>query len=632
MKYMKNKRLILLFLILLLSTAERQTSDALPFAPPDDPSQSITYWKPHVLSPENNPLAATAQAVFSVLLRTWDRSRLEPKLFVVDSTAGPWAASLADGNILISRAAIQICLDFGEDRATHLLAFVLAHELAHQRADDLWHQRFFRLIGNQSPEIKKKILKGLKLGNSDWENVAQKEAQADHDGLIMMASVGYDPYQILDKADFFTRWVENIWGSACTLNPTNPAAAQACQAAQNRALRASAQLTSVATQAMLYELGLQAFIASDYEKARRYFTAYGRKYPNRALFTALGLSYFAEALGDQKWLIQNQGLARPAFYYPILLDAHPILKQQNKKIDTVKRAGLSALIQQKKKKMHSNIEKSIAYFEKAMRLTPEHPKTYLLLAFAYLLDGNSFMARGIIQGKYQPKFGNDHSAALVLAMTQAIEGKQEKAHLAFEQLIQEMQNHPKNRIFPADVFIYTAHYNTAAHLTFMGQGEKAAHTWKHLAQESKKNGNSYLFRLALSQLSKHTQSLAPLKTAATISGLRLGDPFPESFKPFSAKQQNLLWIEGEQFQILRLENGSRYLLDSHQKIVNAWQAAGEGNMNHKIALGDAADRPLKTLGIPNRRLHFISGDYLAYDDYGLAIHIVYNKVAGWFLY
>ncbi len=632
MKDMKNKRLILLFLILLLGAAERQTSHALPFAPPDDPSQSITYWKPHVLSPENNPLAAKAQTVFSVLLRAWDRSRLAPKLFVVDSTAGPWAASLADGNILISRDAIQICLDFGKERAAHLLAFVLAHELAHQRSDDLWHQRFFRLIGNRNPEIKKKILKGLKLGSPEWEDVAQKEAQADHDGLIMMASVGYDPYQVLDKTDFFTRWVENIWGSACTFNPENGAAAQACQSAQNRALRASAQLTSVASQAMVYELGLQAFIASDYEKSRRYFTAYGREYPNRALFTALGLSYFAEALGDQEWLIQEQVLERPAFYYPILLDARPIFKKQNKGVDTVKRAGLSSLIQQKKKKMHRNIEKSIAYFEKAILLSPEHPKTYLLLAFTYLLDGNSFMARGIIQGKYQPQFGNDFNAALVLAMTQAIEGKQEEAQMVFEQLIQQIQNLPKNKVLPTEVFTYTTYYNTAAHLTFMGQDKKAVLTWKRLAQESKKNGNSYLFRLALGQLSRRTQSFISLKTAPTISGLRLGDPFPESFKTLSTKNENPLWIEGEAFQVLHLENGSRYILDRNQKIVNAWQSAGEARLNDKIALGDAADRPLKTLGIPNRRLHFMSGDYLAYDDYGLAIHIVYNKVAGWFLY
>lgn len=631
---MKNKRLIILFsLFLLFTVTERNVAPAKTFAPPDDPTQYITYWKPHTLSAENDPLAAEAQGVFSVLLRAWDRSGLEPKLFVVNSAAGPWAASLADGNILISRAAIEICFDFGAGRAEHLLAFVLAHELAHQRSDDLWHQRFFRLIGNQSPEVKQKILNEFELGDAMWKDVAQKEAQADHDGLIMMASVGYDPYQILDKQDFFTRWVENIWGSACDLNPSGSAVGRACQAAQSRALRARAQLTTVATQAMLYELGVQAFIASDYEKARRYFRAYGRDYSNRALLTALGLSHFAEALVEQQWLIKNQALERPAFYYPLLLDANPILKpEQNQDIDTAKRSALSVLIEQKKIKMQSSLEKSIAYFEKAIRLEPQHAKTYLLLAFSYLLDGNSFMARGIIQGKYQPQFAKDPSSALILAMISAIEGKKKEATKDFETLIGQLRKPLAETVFPADVLIYTAYYNSAAYASFIGKNESADLRWKKLARESQSSGNSYLFRLALTHLSSKAKFAAPLKNAPTIAGLRLGDHFPKSLSPVSGQQGNALWIEGEQFQVLRLEEGSRYVVGADQEIISAWQDAGTARLNDRIAVGDAADRPLKTLGIPDRRLHFMSGDYLAYDDYGLAIHIVYNKVAGWFLY
>ena len=195
---------------LILSVGLSPISQGTSLAPPTDPTQSITYWKPHTISPRHDALVQKAQSIFTVLLRAWDSSRLEPSLYVVESAAGPWAASLADGNILLSKAAIETCLNFGADRAEHLLAFILAHELAHQRADDLWHQRFFRLVGNQSPEAAKKMLRGLQLDDKLVANIEQKEAQADHDGLIMMASVGYDPYQILDKKDFFTAWVENI--------------------------------------------------------------------------------------------------------------------------------------------------------------------------------------------------------------------------------------------------------------------------------------------------------------------------------------------------------------------------------------------------------------------------------------
>lgn len=38
-----------------------------------------------------------AESVFDRLLRAWDKSRVEPSLFVVKSDVGPWAASLSDG-------------------------------------------------------------------------------------------------------------------------------------------------------------------------------------------------------------------------------------------------------------------------------------------------------------------------------------------------------------------------------------------------------------------------------------------------------------------------------------------------------------------------------------------------------
>ena len=196
---------LLAALFIILATGGISSVCAKPLAPPNDPNQSITYWKPYTIPAAKDPLVAQTQEVFAVLLRAWNSSHLEPSLYVVNSAAGPWAASLADGNILLSRAAIETCMSFGKDRAEHLLAFILAHELAHQRSDDLWHQRFFRLIGNHAPDIKQKMLQGLQLNGQLWTDVAQKEAQADYDSLIMMSSEGYDPYQILDKRIFSPR-------------------------------------------------------------------------------------------------------------------------------------------------------------------------------------------------------------------------------------------------------------------------------------------------------------------------------------------------------------------------------------------------------------------------------------------
>jgi Zn-dependent protease with chaperone function len=154
--------LVNFFLLLVFVLCSTNTS-AKSVALPEDPSQSITYWKPQVIAPENSTDVALAHAVFEVLLRTWDSARVEPNLYVVKSSSGPWAASLADGNILLSQNAIEVSKKYGKQYTEHLLAFILGHELAHQRAEDLWHQRFLRLAGSQAPEIQARLLKDLKI-------------------------------------------------------------------------------------------------------------------------------------------------------------------------------------------------------------------------------------------------------------------------------------------------------------------------------------------------------------------------------------------------------------------------------------------------------------------------------------
>ncbi|KPJ94290.1 MAG: hypothetical protein AMJ53_05570 [Gammaproteobacteria bacterium SG8_11] len=618
--------------ILTLSLCLSSIAHSKSLAPPADPSQSINYWKPHTISPRHDALAAKAQATFSVLLRAWDSSRLEPALYVVESTAGPWAASLADGNILLSRAAIEACLEFGEDRAQHLLAFILAHELAHQRADDLWHQRFFRLVGNQTPESAKKMLRGLQLDDKLVANIEQKEAQADHDGLIMMASVGYDPYQILDQKDFFTAWVENIWQNSCLVTQDSSAEAEACKQAQSRALRAQAQLSSVASQAMLYELGVQAFVAGNYHDADRYFTAYGRDYPSRAVLTALALTHMAKALQIHQELIHTGALQKPKFYYPLLLDATAAATPLNRTKDSTKRASLDVISQQQVNKMQLELDKANDYFEKALRLEPKHRKTYLLLAMSYLIADNTFMARGVLQGKYIPRFEQDAASTLLLAMTSALENNPTQAQRHFKQLLKELDGNSAADDIPSDLLIYTAYHNYAALSVHNGEANQAMELWKKLATTAKQQGNAFLFRLALSHISPDTSPPHPRAQLLQVGGMRLGDALDTKTPATATNLKSELWIEGDLYYVYRYNDGSRFVVGNEQRIMSAWQAFGRQQLTPGIALGDAADRSLKTFGVPNRRMHMLSGEYLAYDEYGIAIHIDNNKIAGWFLY
>ncbi|VAW92049.1 hypothetical protein MNBD_GAMMA22-2321 [hydrothermal vent metagenome] len=644
MSYSKQQQTILFLLVsLLLNGLLMKAVEAKSIQPPEDPSQSITYWKPHTISVVDDPLVAETQTVFSVLLRAWDSTRIEPTLYIVNSSAGPWAASLSDGNILMSRDAIVSVKKFGELRAKHLLAFILAHELSHQRSDDLWHQRFFRLIGKKNTALSNKILNKMELNKNFFDNVAEKEIQADHDSLLMMNSVGFDPYQVLDKInrkDFFTKWVENIWKASCQSQNSNKKIKilNLCEQAKNRALRARLQLSNVATQSMLYDMGVQAFTANNFKTARRYLTAYGRDNTSRAVLSALGLSYYAEALTLKKQLIVNYQIKQARFYYPMLLDAssNSTRNNSNKNFSST-RAIKQSKIKAIKNIIHKKLENSIRFFEKAIRLEPSHKKTYLLLAYSYLLDDNSFMVRGVIQGKYQPKFGNDSAADLILAMTSAIEGKYKEAKIKFKKLITALNSN--NAIiseYSRDLILYSAYFNSSALFQFTGESDKAILLWQSLAKATKKSGNSLLFQMALNQLQPKRKAQSLVSNAPTINGMRLNDKFSAKDLTRQGHQINDLWLEGELYHVYRFDDGSRYVIDPNQKIISAWQDYGElhisGLKKTQLSNNAAADRPLKKFGIPDRRLYMMSGDYLAYDKYGMAIHLVQNKVAGWFLY
>ena len=611
-----------LLLTCLISTVFARGSQLIP---PDDPRQSIAFWKAHTISAQQDPLVKQAHDVFSVLLRSWDSSRLEPDLYIVDSTAGAWAASLADGNILMSRHTIDVCMKYGERRGEHLLAFVLAHELAHQRADDLWHLRFFRMVGSQTPQAQARILRGLSLDREQLQQLEQKEAQADHDGLILMSSVGYDPHQVIDKIDFFTEWVESIWQSSCH-EVDDSSLQNACHQAKRRALRSKLQLDTVAAQAMLYEMGVQAYIAKQYSEARHYFTAYGRDYPGRAIISALATTYMAEAAELQRKLLKQGDISQADFYYPLLLDASVAARHTQ---PPTERRGSPDHGAKQKKQLAQLITQAIKLLERAITLEPDHRQSYLMLANAYFLSANSYMVRGVIQGRYIPRFKADTSSDLFLAMTQAIEGKQSDASKAFQTLLRTLLNGQFNSPLPENLLIFTAFYNSAAHHQFNADDDTARANWQLLAERSKATGNSLLFRLALDQLrpgvstQPHLLSVAPV-----VDGYRLGDQMPVAT---AAQLSSELWIEGEKYSVLRNQQGSRFILSNDNRIIRAWQK-DKGSLKGLLSIGDSADRPLKSLGLPSRQLHMMSGDYLAYDQYGLALHINQNRIQGWFLY
>jgi tetratricopeptide (TPR) repeat protein len=605
---------------------------AKPVAPPPDPSQSITYWKSQVIDAQHDNEVALAQSVFSVLLRSWDSARVEPNLYVVKSQTGPWAASLADGNILLSRSAIDVCLEYGKQSARDLLAFILGHELAHQRAEDLWHQKFLRLAGSQAPEIQQKLLKDLNINPDTISQLESREAQADHDGLLIMASVGYDPFRIVEQKDFFTTWVENLWNVSCTRQTSDNSIKAACNKARTRALRTRTQLATVAAQNTLFDLGIQSFVAARYDKAREYFNAFGKEFPSPAVFANIGLTYLQPAIDIEHKIAtlssQSAGGRQPVkFHYPVMLSETALHHDTALMAATNKRGAIDVLIGELTDRKHQLIESAIEQFEKAIRLQPDHRDGYILLAAGYLVDDNTFMTRGILQGKYIPKFSDDPAARLLLAITNYKENHVSKAIDQFKRALQKA-SHKKTGVAGKNALTFTAAQNLTAVLAARNQHQQARRVWQSVAKRANREGNSYLFQLAVSRVNPDMPTNINSRRQAIVPAL-LGQSYAINS---ASRTVSELWLDGEKLYVVRPGQGRSLVVNEQNRVISASNVSLTRQASQKLTIGENADRPLKQFGVPARRVQLHSGEYLAYDNLSLAVHIIDNRVAGWFLY
>ncbi len=472
------------------------------------------------------------------------------------------------------------------------------------------------------------MLNGLPLAKDAIADIEQKEVQADHDGLIMMSSVGFDPWQVLADKDFFTAWVESIWQEACD-SGASKGFDSACQQAQSRALRARSQLNTVASQSAVYDLGIQAMVANKFEQARHFFILFGREYPNRNVMSAIGISYLGEALAIYRQLLLLGVIDRVDYYYPLMLDASAGVPEQSQNQAT-KRADVLAQTGEMQSRMSDRLRAAAQFLEKAIQLDPEYRSSYLSLAVVHLIENNPYLVRGVLQGRYIPRFGDDASASMLLAMVYSQQGDFDQAEQLLKQLLSRPDSIKQNQALPQDILSYSAVYNLAALYRYRGETEKVSALWQGLAQREKSTGNAVLFQMALKNLAAvPPPGNSVLNQAPTIKGVRLGDRKSRDDSPHRVSE---LWIEGEQYHIYIYEDGARYISASNGKVVSASQVGGLASIAGLIEIGGGADRPLKTLGLPDRRLHLSSGDYLAYDDYRLALHILDKRVQGWFLY
>ena len=590
--------------------------------PPEDPEQTLAYWKPYIVNPDTDNRVEVAQQVFDELLKTWDGTRIEPVLHVVDTKSGPWAASLLDGTVLLSVSAIDVCKKIGGKKYQHLLAFVLAHELSHQRTDDLWHFKFFRLVGVQQAQIQARLLEGIELDQKKFLKIEKQEVQADQDGLTLMTMVGYDPYTVLEKNSFFKAWVENIWDKPCDMVSEYSATsiAKACKKAGVRAARAKAHLEKIATESSLYQLGVEAFVAGKYSLSRKYFKAYGRLYPGHVVHNSIGMSYLFEVMELNKQIAKHENMRHLDFVYPMLLDLNPV--------SIVKKRGTLANEEKskaKRKQREKLIGSAVLVFEKAIKLSPEYRPAYLNLIVSYLLNDNTPMARGILLGKYKKIFGTDIEYEMLTVMVAAI-NKQKNTGNKFKKLVSIVMSDLSGY---HTTQIYSVLKNASIYWQYNGDDNQAENVWKQAAMELKSFGDPLLFKLALAELKSFGSKTVKLNNDLEKIRITIDNDLKSAS---DIKKSHFFWYQGEKIFVSHNEQGDHFIISEKGKRLSS-QMMLDGSV--KLAGLKAGDNVLRSyirFGAPDRRVYLLSGEYIAYDKAGIGLYVKNNIIQSWFVY
>jgi tetratricopeptide (TPR) repeat protein len=593
---------------------------------PKDPRQSISYWKPFEIAETDDKRVAETHAIFNQLLRAWDSTRVEPKLYVVKSSSGPWAASLEDGSIILSKAALDVAYLY-DDKSEHYLAFVLGHELAHQVNEHLWHLKFFRLTAQMDPTEQQGMLRGLDHIEMDSSDIEQKEIQADQDALVYMALVGFNPFVIVEDKDFFTLWAENIWGNSCEHALNDIAQSDACKQAFSRALRSRTKLQELVAQTTLFELGSQFYISGNYPDAYRYFLAFGREFPGHSVQENIGLSLLAQALEIKNQLIIMGVIQEPLLSYPVMLGLAPsFFNSANRAIENQDKAESKRLLY----KLDMLSTKATQSFEKAININPDNKQHYVNLISSYLIARNIPMARGILEGKYEKKFGKDHYTELLAGLSFAVSNEALKAKEQLQKLISNLSS--DDITTPKDKVLLTSVYNNMAAILYFENDRKSAQkVISEFAKKTQQSKDGALFQLALMKLGAIPAKKNHNKKIQN-NEINVGDNYSSDQKQNITKAYEHLQMEGEHLQKIRLEDNRHIVTNSKDIIISLLQTGEHAEFAPHIEIGSPSTSLISKYGVPARRVFTLQGEYFSYDDLGVAFKLIRNRISGWFFY
>jgi len=297
----------LLCLILLFCVATSQAAGL---------QSNATAWLSVLPSaPADAPYVERVQSIFRNIKRAARGANIRARLFVVDSDNEPWAVALQDGNIILSRGAIDVAYD-GADLAISdaRIAFVLGHELAHIIANDFWHQQVYLAFSASGTDVQSDA--------SQAQRRKEQELRADEEGLLYASLAGYNTRSLLDdstgKPDFLHHWA----------NQTGSIAGDSYHTPKQRRSFLRKRLATLDEAVAFYKYGVKLAHFGRYQDAQLLLDEFYRAYPSKQVLSNLGFVYIQLA---RKKMPANLAYR---YWYPTLLDYDEGLPQKTRSLDT----------------------------------------------------------------------------------------------------------------------------------------------------------------------------------------------------------------------------------------------------------------------------------------------------------
>lgn len=580
------------------------SSSALAAAP--NPRERVDYWRSNYTVVTSDPRMSRAQKIFDRIVgAAGQRPGVEPRLLVIaeDPANVSLPIAIPDGWIILSLHTLDFCYRvpaYGDDR----LAFILAHEVAHQLEDDFWHMKFFQAIealgarGNER-QVLTKVQDIARL----TDKTLARELRADELGMTYAMMAGFSPEAILGGAgtDFFKEWVE-------TLDPARLRAVPAARTHPEPAHRVAAikaRLHQVSEQAELFQLGLLFYQATDFRNAALAFEEFRRYFPGREAQHNLGAAYHQLAL--QHWRPTRER-DEPFFKLSVAID--PLTRAHGRIRNS---SGDTAQTFQR------NIAIAIENYRRAIAQDARYLPAYRNLASAYIVRGEPYQAIAILQEAL--KFAPDDAAALNnLGVAFFYAGN---AREAVDYL---------NRAHRADPDYDAPLFNLGSVAQRKGNTADAKRYWlRYLDRHPDSDWATVLHaRYQLDAAPKKPRP-APGHESEALLGVEIGAYETELPNAWGTSTTRAVQLNTP-LRVARYANGITTIAqDGEIRWMNALPTY-RGTSRRGVRVGSTRTDVESYYGAPTYTLATTLGESLVYPAYGITFNMQEQRVASWLLY